>query len=93
MEPAHYYSGVDNFLAHSSIEAYDAKCGEITFKSIRPQGRDSFSVKTETLHLDGALTVAKLANTGNKFLAALAMKVLSHSRIFRRYLHRNEQAV
>lgn len=64
-----------HLLAHGSIDSYDATTREITFKSIRPRGNDSFSVQTETLHIKGVLAVAELANAGNRFLAALAMDV------------------
>ena len=64
-----------HLLAHGSIDSYDATTRKITFKSIRPHGNDSFSARTETLHIDGVLAVAELANTCNKFLAALAMDV------------------
>ena len=64
-----------HLLAHGSIDSYDATTQEITFKSIRPRGDDNFSVRTETLHFEGVLAVAELANAGNKFLAALAMDV------------------
>ena len=64
-----------HLLAHGSIDSYNAATRQITFKSIRPHGNDNFSARTETLHIEGVLAVAELANTSNKFLVALAMDV------------------
>jgi len=67
-----------HFLAHSSIEAYDAKSREITFKSIRPRGDDNLAEYAQT-YFASVVVIANVATLVGQTLSVIFLRDIRYT--------------